>query len=65
MLVDHKNLDKDVDWFVKTKVVSTTENLAIFVWEMLEQSKLKDLLHKVVIDETENNRIVYKGKKCK
>ena len=32
-VMDHKNLDKDVAHFAR--VVSTTENVAVFVWESL------------------------------
>lgn len=64
-VVDHKNLDKDVEWFVSSGKVSTTENLAVMVWEMVQDTELRDLLHKVVINETENNKFVYKGEKAK
>lgn len=42
--------------------VSTTENLAIFIWDQLQ--KLMDkpqLLHEVKILETEKNHVVYRG----
>ncbi|UJR08993.1 hypothetical protein I4U23_013243 [Adineta vaga] len=34
-LVDHKHLDLDVEHFRTKNLVSTTENLAVFVWEQL------------------------------
>lgn len=58
--LDHKNLDQDVPYF-KT-VVSTTENLAIFIWDQLQKVMDKpQLLHEVKILETEKNHIVYRG----
>ena len=58
--LDHKNLDQDVPYF-KT-VVSTTENLAIFIWDQLQKVMEKpQLLHEVKILETEKNHVVYRG----
>jgi 6-pyruvoyltetrahydropterin/6-carboxytetrahydropterin synthase len=57
-ILDHKNLDKDIPEF--EGVVSTTENLAVFIWNTLEP-RLKDLLYEVKIHETENNVVIYKG----
>ncbi|CAG9796431.1 unnamed protein product [Diatraea saccharalis] len=58
--LDHKNLDQDVPYF-KT-VVSTTENLAIFIWDQLQKVMEKpNLLHEVQILETEKNHVVYRG----
>ncbi|CAF1263545.1 unnamed protein product [Adineta ricciae] len=34
-LVDHKHLDLDMDYFRTKNLVSTTENLAVFIWEQL------------------------------
>ena len=42
---------------------STSENLAIFIWQQLSQS-LGDkghLLHEVLIEETPSNTFVYRG----
>ncbi|XP_047985204.1 6-pyruvoyl tetrahydrobiopterin synthase [Leguminivora glycinivorella] len=58
--LDHKNLDQDVPYF-KT-VVSTTENLAIYIWDHLQKVMEKpNLLHEVKILETEKNHVVYRG----
>ncbi|CAG9135663.1 unnamed protein product [Plutella xylostella] len=58
--LDHKNLDQDVPYF--KSVVSTTENLAIFIWEQLQKVMEKSqLLHEVKILETEKNHVVYRG----
>ncbi len=60
--LDHKNLNLDVP-FMKG-LMSSTENLAIQVWNILEKT-LNDgraILHCVKIVETENNFVEYFGK---
>ena len=59
--MDHKCLDKDVDYFKER--TSTVENIAVFVWKLLEpfMSKEKCRLQKVKVYETENIHAVYKG----
>uniref|UniRef100_A0A8C5X2J1 6-pyruvoyl tetrahydrobiopterin synthase n=1 Tax=Malurus cyaneus samueli TaxID=2593467 RepID=A0A8C5X2J1_9PASS len=57
--LDHKNLDKDVPYF--SEVVSTTENVAVFIWDRLQQLLPPGLLYKVEVQETEQNIVVYKG----
>ena len=61
--VDHKNLNIDVD-FMKG-LVATTENLAIAIWNELEEviGETGAILHCIRIEETENNSIEYYGKK--
>jgi len=59
--VDHKNLNADV---IFTKdIMTSTENLAIAIWEQLEKpvKKLGAELHCVKISETENNYVEYYG----
>jgi len=58
--LDHKNIDKDVPCF--ENVVSTTENVAVFIWQGIS-SKLPEnvLLDQVKIWETDKNIVVYKG----
>jgi 6-pyruvoyltetrahydropterin/6-carboxytetrahydropterin synthase len=61
--VDHRNLNLDVD-FMKG-LVTTTENLAVAIWNELiipvENEGAR--LHCVKIEETENNSIEYYGEK--
>lgn len=59
--LDHKNLNLEVD-FMKGKIAST-ENLAISIWEEL-QPHLRGLdidLHRIRLEETENNFVEYYG----
>ncbi|MGE0077209.1 MAG: 6-pyruvoyl tetrahydropterin synthase family protein [Bacteroidales bacterium] len=61
--LDHKNINIDVE-FMKGKLAST-ENLAVSIWNELEQP-IKTLgaeLHCVKIQETENNFVEYFGDK--
>lgn len=59
--LDHKNINIEVD-FMKDKMVST-ENLAIGIWDVMEPVlKAIDVeLHRVKIQETENNFVEYYG----
>lgn len=59
--LDHKNINLEVE-FMKGKLAST-ENLAVGIWEELEQS-VKSLgaeLHCVKVTESENNFVEYFG----
>uniref|UniRef100_A0A1I8ERG0 6-pyruvoyl tetrahydrobiopterin synthase n=1 Tax=Wuchereria bancrofti TaxID=6293 RepID=A0A1I8ERG0_WUCBA len=52
--VDHKNLDKDVVYFKSN--VSTTENLIVYLWNMLKSRITNpELLYKMILHETEKN----------
>nr|XP_006111334.1 6-pyruvoyl tetrahydrobiopterin synthase-like [Pelodiscus sinensis] len=57
--LDHKNLDKDVPYFAD--VVSTTENVAVYIWENLQKRLPAGALYKVKVYETDQNIVVYKG----
>jgi 6-pyruvoyltetrahydropterin/6-carboxytetrahydropterin synthase len=61
--LDHKNIDKDVPYFRDSKIVSTTENVAVYIWNELEKTlgSHKHLLYKVVVHETDKNKFTYKG----
>ncbi|MEW6004170.1 MAG: 6-carboxytetrahydropterin synthase [Stygiobacter sp.] len=58
--VDHKNLNLDVD-FLKGKI-PTAENIAIGIWDQLENKIEEGELYSVKLYETENNYVEYKGK---
>lgn len=60
--LDHKNLDKDVPYF--KNVISTTENVAIYVFNELKKiMPNSDLLYEVKIFETDKNVVIYRGEK--
>ena len=51
---------------VSLSIYSTSENIAIFIWEQLQQAlgeKAAGLLYEVSLDETENNTFTYRGGK--
>ncbi|KAK2820976.1 hypothetical protein Q5P01_023935 [Channa striata] len=57
--LDHKNLDKDVPYFAN--VVSTTENVAIYIWDNMVKALPPNLLYEIKIYETDKNVVVYRG----
>ena len=59
--MDHTNLDKDVPHF-KAGVVSSVENIAVFIWNGLK-AVLPDpaMLYEVKVFETDKNVAVYRG----
>lgn len=59
--LDHKNLNLEVD-FLEGKFTST-EVLCVSIWEQLESEiiRLGATLHKIRIEETENNFVEYYG----
>lgn len=64
-LLDHRNLDAEVDYFLKRP--STTENLAVLVWQQMstglrETGLPESLLDNVIIEETDANSVSYSGK---
>jgi 6-pyruvoyltetrahydropterin/6-carboxytetrahydropterin synthase len=61
-LVDHKHLDLDVQYFRKNNLISTTENLAVFIWQQLVSNLNEHVqLYEIKIYETEKNIVVYRG----
>ncbi|XP_076856221.1 6-pyruvoyl tetrahydrobiopterin synthase-like [Brachyhypopomus gauderio] len=57
--LDHKNLDLDVSYFAD--IVSTSENLAVYVWDNISKRLPPDTLHEVKVYETEKSTVVYRG----
>ncbi|XP_070808627.1 6-pyruvoyl tetrahydrobiopterin synthase-like [Pituophis catenifer annectens] len=57
--LDHKNLDEDVDYFAN--VTSTSENVAMYIWNSLEKILPAGCLYKVKIYETDKSFVVFKG----
>jgi 6-pyruvoyltetrahydropterin/6-carboxytetrahydropterin synthase len=59
-VLDHKNLDLDVEYF--KDVVSTAENIAVFIWDRLTpRIPIGVVLYEVKLHETEKNVVVYRG----
>ncbi|XP_051523210.1 6-pyruvoyl tetrahydrobiopterin synthase-like [Myxocyprinus asiaticus] len=57
--LDHKNLDMDVPYFAN--VVSTTENLAVFIWDSMAKLLQPNMLYEIKVHETDKNIVVYRG----
>lgn len=60
--LDHKNINLEVDFMAGR--IASTENLAIAIWEELEEpiNQMSAQLHCVKLYETENNFVEYYGK---
>jgi len=58
-VLDHKNIDKDVPYF--KDVVSTTENVAVFIWDSLAKRLPTGMLYEIKVHETDKNVIFYRG----
>jgi 6-pyruvoyltetrahydropterin/6-carboxytetrahydropterin synthase len=56
---DLRNLNTDVPFL--SGVIPTAENIAVKVWEQLEGEVAPARLVRVVVHETERNRVVYTG----
>ncbi|XP_071572026.1 6-pyruvoyl tetrahydrobiopterin synthase [Temnothorax nylanderi] len=58
--MDHKNIDKQVDYFRDT--VSTTENVAVYIFEELKTHMSNpELLYEVKVHETDKNVMCFRG----
>jgi 6-pyruvoyltetrahydropterin/6-carboxytetrahydropterin synthase len=58
--LDHKNIDKDVLYF--KSVPSTAENIAIFIFDSIQERLARpELLFEVKLYETDKNIVAYQG----
>uniref|UniRef100_A0A8B9R7X3 6-pyruvoyl tetrahydrobiopterin synthase n=1 Tax=Astyanax mexicanus TaxID=7994 RepID=A0A8B9R7X3_ASTMX len=57
--LDHKNLDLDVPYFAN--VVSTTENLAVYIWDNMVKLLPPNMLYEIKVYETDKNIVIYRG----
>jgi 6-pyruvoyltetrahydropterin/6-carboxytetrahydropterin synthase len=58
-LLDHKNLNADVEQFGRTN--PTIENIAVFAWNRLADKFPKATLHRVTVWETDKTYCTYYG----
>lgn len=58
-LVDHKNLNQDVDFL--RGVVPTAENLVRAFWKKLERAITPGRLWQITLHETDRNSVTYRG----
>lgn len=59
-IMDHKHLDKDVQYFRDN--VSTTENVAVYIWNNIKARLPKpELLYEIKVHETGKNTVFYRG----
>ncbi len=57
--LDHSNLNYDIDFF--QNVIPTSENIALFVWQALENKIPNAKLYKIKIAESETSAVEYFG----
>ncbi|EDO42759.1 predicted protein [Nematostella vectensis] len=57
--LDHKNLDLDVEYF--QTVVSTAENIAVYIYNQLNRGLPDGILYEVRVHETDKNVAFYRG----
>ncbi|MBL0174279.1 MAG: 6-carboxytetrahydropterin synthase [Ignavibacteria bacterium] len=57
--LDHKNLNVDVDCLAG--VIPTAENIATGIWRQLADALPAGRLERIVLHETENNKVEYRG----
>ena len=59
--LDHKNMNLETDFMAG--LTATTENLAMAIWNELEEALAVEgaTLHRVKVEETENNYVEYYG----
>ena len=57
--VDHRHLNHDVDFL--SGIIPTAENLAKTFWNVLAPKITDGKLYSVVVQETENNSVEYRG----
>ncbi|XP_064620636.1 6-pyruvoyl tetrahydrobiopterin synthase-like [Lineus longissimus] len=57
--MDHKNIDKDVPYF--ENIVSTAENIAVFIWKGMVTKLPEGSLYEVKVHETDKNVAYFRG----
>ncbi|MCH7612383.1 MAG: 6-carboxytetrahydropterin synthase [Candidatus Marinimicrobia bacterium] len=61
-VIDHSQIEKDIPWFADKQ--PSSENMVVFIWEIIEP-KLKDVkLHRVRLIETPTIKTDYYGPDC-
>jgi len=57
--LDHKNLDMDIPYF--KSVMSTTENVSVYIWNEINKLLPPGLLYEVKVSSTDKNCFIYRG----
>eukprot|EP00164_Ancoracysta_twista_P012713 GFYU01020042.1.p1 GENE.GFYU01020042.1~~GFYU01020042.1.p1 ORF type:complete len:142 (-),score=17.21 GFYU01020042.1:203-628(-) len=63
--LDHHHIDLDVEYFITNKVVSTAENIAVYIYDQLTKRLPEHHVYKIKLWESEKNVVVYKGNSMK
>ncbi|XP_053209859.1 6-pyruvoyl tetrahydrobiopterin synthase-like [Panonychus citri] len=61
--VDHKFIDRDVPYFIDSGKVSTVENISVYLYDSVKEKLPRDILYSVIVHETDDNVVEYRGEK--
>ena len=61
-VIDHSTIEKDIPWF-KDKQPSS-ENMVVFIWEMIASKLIDCTLHRIRLIETPTIKTDYYGPDC-
>ncbi|XP_015785837.1 6-pyruvoyl tetrahydrobiopterin synthase [Tetranychus urticae] len=61
--LDHKFIDRDVPYFSDYGKVSTVENIAVYLYDYIKENLPRDILYSVIVHETDDNVVEYRGEK--
>ena len=63
--LDHKFIDEDVDYFRDNHIVSTAENIAVYIWKVIAERLPENVvLDSIKLYETDKNIVVFRGEFC-
>jgi len=63
--IDHRNLDKDLEYFNNGERTSTVENISVLIWDLLKPKLPPNVeMFEIRIEETEKNSFYYRGEEC-
>ncbi|CAG2105320.1 unnamed protein product [Medioppia subpectinata] len=60
--LDHKNIDEDVPYFRDNDIVSTAENISVYIWKVIAERLPPNVtLDSIKLHETDKNVFVFRG----
>ncbi|XP_054169241.1 6-pyruvoyl tetrahydrobiopterin synthase-like [Oppia nitens] len=60
--LDHKFIDEDVPYFRDNQIVSTSENISIYIWKVIaERLPTNVTLDSIKLFETDKNIVIFRG----
>ena len=60
--LDHKYIDEDVDYFRDNDIVSSLENISVYIWKMISERLPENVcLDSIKLHPTDKNVVVFRG----